>query len=97
MNASVTGRQIRAARGFLNWSLRDLAEAADVGISTVQALEAREGALEAAATGVEMTKGWREAKIAESVEKVTGALIAAGITFERDDGRRGHGVRCKVK
>ena len=95
MRAGVTGQQIRAARGFLNWSLRDLAEAAGVGISTVQALEAREGAPEAAETGVEMTRAWRAGKLAESAEKVTSALTDAGITFERDDGRRGRGVRYR--
>lgn len=35
----VTGPQIRAARGILNWSVRQLAEAAGVSVSTIRRLE----------------------------------------------------------
>ena len=34
------GGQIRAARGFLDWSARELAQAANLGLSTVQRVEA---------------------------------------------------------
>jgi len=36
----LTGGQIRAARGFLDWSARELAQAANLGLSTVQRVEA---------------------------------------------------------
>jgi PAS domain S-box-containing protein len=38
-SAALTGAQIRAARGILNWSVRDLAEAAKVSPSTIRRLE----------------------------------------------------------
>ena len=37
---TVTSAQIRAARGFVSWSARRLAEAADVGLSTIERAEA---------------------------------------------------------
>ena len=35
----VTPGQVRAARGFVNWSARDLADAGGIGLSTVQRFE----------------------------------------------------------
>jgi transcriptional regulator with XRE-family HTH domain len=35
----MTGAQIRAARGFLNWSVRDLGKKARVHFNTVHAIE----------------------------------------------------------
>jgi transcriptional regulator with XRE-family HTH domain len=35
----MTGAQIRAARGFLNWSVRDLGKKAKVHFNTVHAIE----------------------------------------------------------
>lgn len=34
-----TGRQIRAARGFLGWSRRELAEASEVSVATIKDIE----------------------------------------------------------
>ena len=42
-NQPLTGAQIRAARGVLNWSVRDLAETAAVSGSTVRRLEETDG------------------------------------------------------
>ncbi|MHB2165662.1 helix-turn-helix domain-containing protein [Alsobacter sp. R-9] len=39
----VTGSQIRAARGFLGWSARELAEASGVALQTIQRLEQHQG------------------------------------------------------
>ncbi len=39
----MTGKQIRAARGALNWSVRDLAERSGVGAATITRYEAIEG------------------------------------------------------
>lgn len=90
-----TGAQIRAARAFLDWSLKDLADRAGIGISSIQRLEAQNGPPGASETGVEMTRDWRAAKIAESLEKAAKALRQAGITFLNDSGRQGIGVRLK--
>jgi transcriptional regulator with XRE-family HTH domain len=35
----LTGAQIRGARGFVGWSARELAEAAGLGLSTIQRVE----------------------------------------------------------
>ena len=35
----ISGAQIRAARAFLGWTVKDLAERAKVGISTIQRIE----------------------------------------------------------
>lgn len=42
--AKLTGAQLRAARGILNWSVRDLSEAAKVSASTIRRLEELTGA-----------------------------------------------------
>jgi predicted transcriptional regulator len=39
---TVTPEQCRAARAMLNWSQKDLAKAADVGLSTISRLETEE-------------------------------------------------------
>ncbi len=38
-----TGAQLRAGRGILNWSVRELAEQADVSVSTIRRLEELDG------------------------------------------------------
>jgi len=68
----IAGRALIAARGFLNWSVRELALAAEVSESTVRRLED-----EAQAVGV-------SADIAADVRL---ALERAGIVFSRVDGR----------
>ena len=40
---TVTGAQLRAARGILNWSVRQLADAAGVAVSVVRRLEEIDG------------------------------------------------------
>ncbi len=40
---NVTGRQLRAARGALNWSVRQLSEATGVGTSTIVRYEEVDG------------------------------------------------------
>ena len=39
----VTGLQIRAARALLRWSAQQLAEAADVGVTTLRRFELEDG------------------------------------------------------
>jgi hypothetical protein len=41
--AILTGAQLRAARGILNWSVRELSEAAAVSSSTIRRLEEMDG------------------------------------------------------
>jgi transcriptional regulator with XRE-family HTH domain len=35
----VTGQQVRAARGLLNWSIRELSKRADVGLTAIRRIE----------------------------------------------------------
>ena len=42
-NAVLTGAQLRAARGILNWSVRELSQAAGVSSSTIRRLEEMDG------------------------------------------------------
>ncbi len=70
--------QIRAARMLLNWNQDALAENAEVGISTVKRMEARNGPV----TGH-----------AESVWKIQAALEKAGVVFISGDVTGGPGVR----
>lgn len=78
---TITGAQIRAARGFLRWTISDLADAADVGLSTVKALEKDDGEPAIKGGGVVSTLDHRQAVRANAVEKVRTALEQAGITF----------------
>lgn len=62
----VSIREVKAARALLGWSQSDLAEASSVSETTVKRLEATDGEL-----------GGR----AETVDRITTALEAAGIRF----------------
>jgi len=42
-SATITGAQIRGARGILNWSVRDLADAASVSVAVLRRLEGFDG------------------------------------------------------
>jgi transcriptional regulator with XRE-family HTH domain len=88
---TITGAQVRMARAFLRWSVAELARKADVGISTVQRIEASEGIPE-----VRDDLEWRAAARSTVIEAVRHALVDAGITFLPDDGR-GVGIRGEAK
>ncbi len=75
----MTGAQIRMARGYLKWSVQELASKAGVGASTVQRMEAVEGV--PAASG-------------KNLAAVQKALEAAGVRFIDENGG-GPGVRLK--
>jgi transcriptional regulator with XRE-family HTH domain len=92
----ITGAHVRMARAFLRWSIADLAQKADVGISTLQRIEAVDGRPGISESGVETTREWRASKQAESLDKIAAALGAAGITFLPDNGS-GVGIRGKVQ
>jgi hypothetical protein len=77
----VTGAQLRAARAFLRWTIADLAEAADIGSSTVQALEKTDGVPIIKGGGVEPTLEHRKAVRNEAMTRAVRALEAAGIEF----------------
>ena len=62
----ISGIQIRAARGILRWSLKDLAEASGVSLPTVQRIELQDG--------VPSTK-------AQTLIDIRNALEAAGVEF----------------
>ncbi len=65
----LVSHQIRAARGFLNWSARVLAEQAGIGMLTVYRMER---------AGVPLTSN------TESVRRVRDVLERAGIEFHAD-------------
>ena len=73
----ISGAQIRMARGYLRWTVKDLAEKAGVAESTIKRMEAIDG-FPAARSG--------------NIEAVHKALVAAGITFIAENGG-GAGVR----
>lgn len=69
----LTGSQVRAARGALRWSVRELAEHSDVSVATINRFEAGSKAVTARDTSV------------AALERV---LIASGIEFfAHEDGR----------
>ena len=73
----ITGAQIRMARGYLRWTVKELAENAGVAESTVKRMEAEDG-FPAARGG--------------NIEAVYKALVAAGIQLIPENGG-GAGVR----
>ena len=75
----ITGAQIRMARGYLKWSVRELAEKANLGISTIQRMEAAED------VPVVSTKNLATIQI---------TFEAAGIEFIPENGG-GPGLRLK--
>jgi transcriptional regulator with XRE-family HTH domain len=95
--ATVTGLQVRMARAALRWSIAELARAADIGISTVQAIEAAEGEPGVSPEGLEATAEYRGSARAASLEAIRKALTASGVTFLPDDGKHGPGIRLRAK
>ena len=75
----ITGIQIRAARGILRWTLKDLAEASGVSLPTVQRIELQDG--------VPNTK-------AQTLIDIRDALVKAGIEFIGTP-ENGPGVKIK--
>ena len=73
----ITGAQIRMARGYLRWTVKELAENAGVAESTVKRMEAEDG-FPAARGG--------------NIAAVYKALVAAGIQLIPENGG-GAGVR----
>src|SRR5580700_3128231 len=69
----ISGRHIRAARGLLGWTQRDLSKKATIALGTLRKMEDLDGPI-----------GTR----IETLKKVTVALEKAGVEF-LDDGRPG--------
>lgn len=63
----LTGAQLRMARGYLKWSVQELASQAGVGTSTIKRMELEDGIPSASA---------------KNVQAVQNALEAAGVRFE---------------
>ena len=72
-------QQIRAARGLLGWSARELAQRAGVHLTTVQRMERSKGEVRATV---------------HTLSKVRRALEAAGVEFLNGN-HGGRGVRLK--
>ena len=77
----ITGAQVRAAKALIRWSGSDLAEKADVGLSSIRRIEAFEGVPESSV------------KVLNAIQK---ALEAAGVEFLGSP-EDGPGVRLKPK
>jgi len=92
----LTGAQVRMARAALRWSIAELANAADVGDSTVKRIEEVDGVPSVSAGGIAQTLASRTEARAEAVERVRKAFAGVGVTFLADDGS-GAGVRWKPK
>ena len=90
MKNELTGAQVRMARAFLGWSVTELATRADVGISTVQRIEAVDDPF------VRDDLDWRASARGKSIQAIRKALIRAGITLLPDDGN-GVGIRGKAR
>jgi transcriptional regulator with XRE-family HTH domain len=73
----ISGAQIRMARGYLRWSIKELADTAGVAESTIKRMEAEDG--------FPVARG-------ANIEAVYKALVAAGIVFIPENGG-GAGVR----
>lgn len=79
----ITAKQLRAARSLLGWDQRQLAQAADISLQTIQRMEASDGTVRG---------------VVESLVKVVNALEAAGIELIGEDMPStggGRGVRLK--
>jgi transcriptional regulator with XRE-family HTH domain len=79
----ITGRQIRAARGFLAWDRRDLAQKAVVTNYTLKRIE----------TGMEISG----AAMTKALSSINAALEAEGIEFTEDAGVPGLRLHTKKK
>jgi transcriptional regulator with XRE-family HTH domain len=90
MKIELTGAQVRMARAFLRWSVTELATKANVGISTVQRIEAADD------PAVRDDLDWRASARGGSIQAIWKTLVGAGITFLSDDGK-GVGVRGKAR
>lgn len=77
----ITGAQVRAAKALIRWSGSDLAEKANVGLSSIRRIEAFEGVPESSV------------KVLNAIQK---ALEAAGVEFLGSP-EDGSGVRLKPK
>jgi hypothetical protein len=75
MKAELTGAQVRMARAFLRRSVTELATKANVGISTVQRIEAADD------PAVRGNLAWRASAREESIQAIRDTLIRAGITL----------------
>jgi transcriptional regulator with XRE-family HTH domain len=73
----ITGAQIRMARGYLRWSVKELADKAGVAESTIKRMEQDEG--------FPIARG-------SNIEAVYKALISAGVAMVPENGG-GVGVR----
>src|SRR5262245_36558366 len=88
----MNGMQIRMARAGLGWTIAELAKRANVGMSSVKAIESGFEVM----GGLPATRDYREAARASVLDAITAALVAAGATPLPDNGQ-GAGVRCKPK
>ncbi len=78
----ISGPQVRAARALLGWTAKDLAQKANIGVSTVQRME---------------NSGGVPNVHAANLASIQSALENAGIEFTEEDESGGIGVRLRKK
>ena len=78
----ITGAQIRMARGFLKWSVKDLKEAAAVSEMTIKRMEAQDAIPNALGPNIQAVK-----------QALDLALQRAGAELVSEDDSGGAGVR----
>ena len=78
----ITGAQIKMARGFLKWSVKDLKEAAAVSEMTIKRMEAQDGIPNALGPNIQAVK-----------QALDVALEKAGAELVSEDESGGAGLR----
>lgn len=71
---AITGGQIRAARAFLRWTAKELAQKSGVSLPTIKRMEGHEGV---------------PSSLAQTVEAVTKCFQNAGVEFWTNEGAVG--------
>ena len=82
----ITGAQIKMARGFLKWSVKDLKEAAAVSEMTIKRMEAQNGIPNALGPNIQAVK-----------QALDVALEKAGAGLVPEDESGGAGLRLVIK
>lgn len=86
---ALIGAQIRMGRAALGWTIREAADAAGIGESTVKAIEASSGPADAIGEGLGHTRAYRTDARREALERLRTAFETAGVTFATKAGAVG--------
>lgn len=93
--ARLTGAQVRMARAALRWSISETAKQANVGESTVKAIEAADG-IAAVGAGLDATRDYRASARAEAINALWRAFERAGVIFVEEPAKNSVGTVVPV-